>query len=208
MSLYGTFKNITLYAAVVLIILGLVLPVAYEPQPPTEIILIITGLICGVASLVFAIIVTTKELDQTGIDDLIFHNSLTYVVIDGSIFLIGFLAQPTNPLVEALIFDIGLIIGLFVMLMYTWIGLRSRVDFLDIDLNIDFMKESDKKSIPQFLLTSLLLGGMFAIFYVIFKLIYYVAGFDATAIAFIIVVAIFVFTISLALFYITRLNKE
>lgn len=208
MSLVRTFKNLTLYAAIVLIILGLVLPVAYQPQPPSELIMIIFGLACGVCSLTLSIISISKDIDESGVDDMIFHNSLTYIVIDGSIFLITAMIQPANANVEALLFDVGLIVGLFVILMYLWIGLRSKVDFLDIDLDIDFTSEADKKSIPQFLLTSLLLGGLFAVLYVLFKSIYYVVGFDYTAWSFIIVLSIFVFTISLVLFYITRMQKK
>lgn len=199
MSLITTLKNFMLYISVVLILLGLILPVTRGPSQPSDLYMIIGGLVLSFLSLFMAVIVTKQESKDSDIDDLIFHNSLTYVIIVGNIFLIGYLLQPLDPYTEAMIMDLALIMGLFIVLMFIWIMLKQKLGFLDADINIDFASSSDKEKIPTFLITSLVLGGIFAGLYLIFKLIYTFAGFGITAIIFIVIIFVFVFTISLTL---------
>lgn len=201
MSLYPTFKNMTLYASIVLILLGLLLPFTYGSNPPMELIMIIIGMILSFLSLVLSVAVTKLEKEKMDIDSLIFHNSLTYVVIIGNVFLLGYLLQPLPELVESIIIDVGLIMGLFIVLMYFWNFMRLKLGILDVELDIDFGKSSEKDKIPGFLITTLILGGIFSLIYVLFKILYLFVGYALTCIIFIIIIAAFVFTISLIIFH-------
>jgi len=100
--------------------------------------------------------------------------------------------------------DIGLIIGLFIVLMYLWNFLRLKLGILDVDMSIDFSKGSDKEKNHQFLITSLILGAIFSLLYILFKMIYLLAGYVITCIIFIIVIAAFTFTISFTLYYVQK----
>lgn len=142
----------------------------------------ILGLIIGGLSFALAIYNTEKMEDGTTVDDKILSNSLNVTLLIGMILTIGFLFEGNETGLQ-IFFDIGTITGLFLIFMIIWTYLREYWSFLE-EKHIKFEEESDKEDIPQFLLSSVILGAIFAGLYIIFELIYIAAGYLITSIIF------------------------
>lgn len=141
----------------------------------------ILGLIIGGIS--FALGVYNTQLgEEITIDEKIFSNCFNATLFLGMIFTIGFFLVE-NEIGLRIFFQIGLISGLFLIFMIMWTYLKEYWSFLE-EKFIRFEEESDKENIPQFLLSSVILGALFAGLFTMFELIYIAAGYLITSIVF------------------------
>ncbi|MFX0134106.1 MAG: hypothetical protein ACFFDN_10730, partial [Candidatus Hodarchaeota archaeon] len=164
MPLIVSIKNISIVTSGFFIILSNFV----GDWPETQLFYVIMGVIVGIVALVLSVFVTRKG-DSGDVDDLIVFNNMMYWLVVGIFLTLGSLFDDYLD-IQLIFLNAGLIIGLFIMFMYVWIWLRKKWMFLDMQ-NVDF-SSVDHSEIPKFLLTSLLLGFVFAGLFVIFQIIY------------------------------------
>ncbi|MGV9172569.1 MAG: hypothetical protein ACOC44_11580 [Promethearchaeia archaeon] len=141
----------------------------------------VLGLIIGGIS--FALGVYNTQIGgETTVDEKILSNTFNSTLFLGMIFTLGFFFVG-NEIGLRIFFQIGLISGLFLVFMIIWTYLKGYWSFLE-EKHIRFEEESDKEDIPQFLLSSVILGSIFAGLFTIFEMIYIAAGYLITSIVF------------------------
>ncbi|MFO8017736.1 MAG: hypothetical protein R6U96_03820 [Promethearchaeia archaeon] len=176
MALQNTLNTIIMFIAGTALIIG---------NYYANLLAKILGLIIGGLSFTLAVYSTLKLEEGATIDDLILSNSFNATLFIGMLFTIGFFFEG-NDVGLQIFFDIGTITGLFLIFMILWTYLREYWSFLE-GKRIRFEEESDKEEIPQFLLSSVILGAIFAGLFTIFELIYLFAGYLITVVIFLII---------------------
>lgn len=194
MPLIISIKNISIVTSGFLIILANLTGEWWDIQS----FYITMGVIVGVVALILSIIVTRKG-ESGDVDDLIVFNNMMYWLVVGIFLTLGSLFDDYVN-IQLIFLNTGLIIGSFIMFMYVWIWLRKKWMFLDMQ-NVDF-SSVDHSEIPKFLLTSLMLGFVFAGLFVTFQIIYNIFGYNITSYSFLAVLFIFTLTISIMLRYV------
>ena len=164
------------------------------------------GMLISAVVFVLALMITIGAKGETEVDDISLINILIYPLIVGDILTIGSWFD-ANPVVQIYFLDLGLLVGLFVIFAYIWYLMRERVwSFLEIEaLQVDFHAGiAEKQKIPQFLLVSLILGIIYGILLVIFKIFYNVFGYNPIVYTFMGIV----FIVCLILSFGFRLMKQ
>ena len=170
MSLYSVLESILVMAAVVFTLLG---------NFTANILYILIGSIMGIIALLVSLQISLRIKGDAGIDDIIFINALVYPLMVAIIFTIGSI-NVGLPNYQVIWFDLALSMAVFIIFMCLWIFLKQKWKLLIVE-DVKFTSDVDKDKYPRFLLATLILGSIFGILFVIFKLVYIWLGYQITS---------------------------
>ncbi|MBY9009888.1 MAG: hypothetical protein KGD74_08495 [Candidatus Lokiarchaeota archaeon] len=170
MSLYSVLESILVMAAIVLTILGNV---------TVNISYILIGSILGIIALLGSLYISLRIKEDAGIDDIIFINAIVYPLMVAIIFTIGSINVGLSDY-QVIWFDLGLSMAVFIIFMCVWIFLKQKWKLLIVE-DVNFTTSTDKEKYPRFLLATLILGGIFGLLFVIFKLFFIWLGYQITS---------------------------
>ncbi|GAI75332.1 unnamed protein product, partial [marine sediment metagenome] len=170
MSLYSVLESILVMAAVVFTLLG---------NFTANILYILIGSIMGIIALLVSLQISLRIKEDAGIDDIIFINALVYPLMVAIIFTIGSINVGLLNY-QVIWFDLALSMAVFIIFMCLWIFLKQKWKLLIVD-DVKFTSDVDKDKYPRFLLATLILGSIFGILFVIFKLVYIWLGYQITS---------------------------
>jgi hypothetical protein len=144
-----------------------------------NILYILIGAIMGIIALLVSLQISLRIKGDAGIDDIIFINALVYPLMVAIIFTIGSI-NVGLPNYQVIWFDLALSMAVFIIFMCLWIFLKQKWKLLIVD-DVKFTSDVDKDKYPRFLLATLILGSIFGILFVIFKLVYIWLGYQITS---------------------------
>jgi len=194
-SLFAVLEVILGLIAGFLLIYGNIL--AIGGISPTEIVpmLVLTlGFALSVFYFLLALLVTVTNLDDSDNKDMIAANMFAAPLLLGNIFTIGSFFD-TLPSTQSVILDIGLIIGTFFIFCTFYVKLKDKWDFLEID-DIDIIAGTDKEKYPKFFLSAIILGIIYVIPFIIFKIWFLNYGYNSTAYLFLGVIFLYALIMS------------
>jgi len=170
MSLYSVLESILVMAAVIFTLMGNI---------TGNLMYILIGVILGGFAFLGALFITLRVKKDTGIDDVIFINAVVFPLMVAIIFTLGSV-NIGLPQYQVIWFDLGLAIAMFIVFMCVWIFLKQKWKFLIVE-DVDFTTTTDKEKYPQFLLATLILGGIFGLIFIIFKFFFIWFGYQITS---------------------------
>lgn len=170
MSLYSVLESILVMAAVVFTILGNV---------TANILYILIGTILGIIALLGSLHISLRIKEDAGTDDIIFINAIVYPLMVAIIFTIGSI-DIGLPNYQVIWFDLALSMAVFIIFMCVWIFLKQKWNLLVVE-DVNFTTATDKEKYPRFLLATLILGCVFGLLFVIFKLFFIWWGYQITS---------------------------
>jgi hypothetical protein len=194
MSLLSVLESILIMAAVVFTILG---------NLTVNILYILIGTILGIIALLGSLQISLRLKEDAGIDDIIFINAIVYPLMVAIIFTIGSI-EVGLPDYQVVWFDLGLSMAVFILFMCVWIFLKQKWKLLIVE-DVKFSSTTDKDKYPRFLLATLILGSIFGLLFVIFKLFFIWWGYQITS--YIIMCFTLVATVLLSFFLSTIVRK-
>lgn len=170
MSLYSVLESILVMAAVIFTLMGNI---------TVNLMYILIGVVLGVLALLGALYMTLRVKKDAGIDDVIFINAVVFPLMVAIVFTLG---SVNIGLLEYQViwFDLGLAIAMFIVFMCVWIFLKQKWKFLIVE-DVDFTTTTDKEKYPQFLLATLILGGIFGLIFIVFKFFFIWFGYQITS---------------------------
>ena len=175
-----------------LLIYGNVLAIGGVDQAePIALIVLLFGFFVSAFYFFVAFIVTWFNRGEEKVGDITLANVGATTLFVANIFTIGSFLD-NLPLTQSVFLDAGLIIGSFHVFACSYLWLKERLDFLEIE-DIDFVGATDTEKYPQFFLATILLGAVYAGIYIIFKIFYLtdIGGYNNTCYLFLAVVFIF-----------------
>lgn len=194
-SPFALLEIILAVAAIFLMILGNILAIGGLTQADVGAFMVLAlGFFASAMYFLFALLVTVTNREDTDNADLIAANMIAAPLLVGNIFTIGSFLDDL-PKTQSVFLDIGLIIGLFFVFCTSYLWLKEKWDFLEIE-DIDFLAGTDKERYPQFFLATLMLGAVYAGLYIIFKILYLTIEYNWTCYIFLGV--IFIYAVLLA----------
>ena len=152
------------------------------------------GFLTSVFYFLFALLVTVTNRDDPDNKDMIFANMVATPLLVGVLFTIGSFLDAL-PSTQSVFLDAGLIIGLFFIFITIYMPIKEKIDFLEIE-DIDVVAGTDKEKYPQFFLATIMLGIIYAIPFIIFKVWYLNFGYNSTAYLFLSVIFIYALAIA------------
>lgn len=170
MSLYSVLESILVMAAVIFTILGNV---------TINILYILIGTILGIIALLGSLHISLRIKKDAGIDDIIFINAIVYPLMVAIIFTIGSIDIGLSDY-QVIWFDLALSISVFIIFMCVWIFLKQKWKLLIVE-DVKFTTTADKEKYPRFLLATLILGSIFGLLFVFFKLFFIWWGYQMTS---------------------------
>lgn len=170
MSLYSVLESILVMAAVIFTILGNV---------TTDILYILIGTILGIIAFLGSLHISLRIKEDAGIDDVIFINAIVYPLMVAIIFTIGSI-DIGLPDYQVIWFDLALSIAVFIIFMCVWIFLKQKWKLLIVE-DVKFTTTTDKEKYPRFLLATLILGSVFGLLFIFFKLFFIWWGYQITS---------------------------
>jgi len=170
MSLYSVLESILVMAAVIFTLMGNI---------TVNLMYILIGVVLGVLALLGALYMTLKVKKDAGIDDVIFINAIVFPLMVAIVFTLGSV-NIGLPEYQVIWFDLGLAIAMFIVFMCVWIFLKQKWKFLIVE-DVDFTTTTDKEKYPQFLLATLILGGIFGLIFIVFKFFFIWFGYQITS---------------------------
>jgi uncharacterized membrane protein YbhN (UPF0104 family) len=102
-----------------------------------------------------------------------------YPLIVAIIFTIGTI-NVGLPNYQVIWFDLALSMAVFIIFMCLWIFLKQKWKLLIVE-DVKFTSATDKDKYPRFLLATLILGSIFGLLFIIFKLFYIWLGYMITS---------------------------
>jgi len=140
---------------------------------------ILIGTILGIIALLGSLYISLRIKEDTGIDDIIFINAIVYPLMVAIIFTVGTI-NVGLPNFQVIWFDLALSMAVFIIFMCLWIFLKQKWKLLIVE-DVKFTSDVDKDKYPRFLLATLILGSIFGMLFVIFKLVYIWLGYQITS---------------------------
>jgi hypothetical protein len=144
-----------------------------------NILYILIGTIMGFLALLGSLQISLRIKGDAGIDDVIFINAILYPLIVAIIFTIGTI-NVGLPNYQVIWFDLALSMAVFIIFMCLWIFLKQKWKLLIVE-DVKFTSATDKDKYPRFLLATLILGSIFGLLFIIFKLFYIWLGYMITS---------------------------
>lgn len=182
-------------AAVVLMVIGNILAIGGVEQASIIALMVLAlGFFASIMAFLFALLVSVTNREQTDVGDITAVNMVATPLIVGNIFTLGSFFDEL-PKTQSVFLDAGLIIGLFVIFACSYLYLKEKWDFIEIQ-DIDFISGTDKPKYPQFFLATLMLGSIYGGLFIIFKILYLIIGYNWTCYIFLGV--LFVYSLFLA----------
>jgi uncharacterized membrane protein YbhN (UPF0104 family) len=140
---------------------------------------ILIGVVLGGFAFLGALYMTLRVKKETGIDDVIFINAVVFPLMVAIVFTLGSVNIGLSQY-QVIWFDMGLAIAIFIVFMCVWIFLKQKWKFLIVE-DVDFTTTTDKEKYPQFLLATLILGGIFGLIFIVFKFFFIWFGYQITS---------------------------
>jgi len=170
LSLYSVLESVLVVAAFIITLIGNIF---------LNLLFILIGSMLGVLAFFGALFITIKVKKQAGIEDIIFINALVYPLMVVIVLTLGVIDLGLSQF-QVLWFDLALIISVFLIFICSWIFLRKKWKFLTIE-NIDFTNKMDREKYPQFLLATLVISILLGGYFVLFKFLYMLLGYQITS---------------------------
>jgi hypothetical protein len=170
MSLYSVIESILVIAAVIFTILG---------NFTANILYILIGIMLGALAFLGALYISLKIKEDAGIDDVIFINAVVYPLMVAITFTIGSV-NVGLPAYQVIWFDLALSMSVFIILMWIWMFLKQKWNLLIVE-DVSFTTTTDREKYPRFFLASLILGSIFGVVFIVFKLLFIWLGYQTTS---------------------------
>lgn len=193
--MFAAVEIILAFLAIAFLVWGNILGIGGISQTDVLAIMVLAmGFLTSAFYFLFALLVTVTNKDDPDNKDMIFANMVATPLLVGVLFTIGSFLDAL-PNTQSIFLDAGLIIGLFFIFITIYMPIKEKIDFLEIE-DIDVIAGTDKEKYPQFFLATIMLGIIYAIPFIIFKVWYLNFGYNSTAYLFLGVIFIYAIVIA------------